>query len=164
MRARTAAAAVTAVLAFSACASSTSTGAGGAHATTTGGGAVAAKPASVGKAQRTVEIKATDALKFVPDSVAVRRGETVAFKVTNTGSIDHEFEVGDAAFQDRHEQEMKDMGPGMSDMTDEPTGFVVKPGQTKTVAFTFPVAGTLLYGCHESGHYAAGMKGTITVQ
>jgi len=29
--------------------------------------------------------------------------------------------------------------------------------------YTFKSPGTLLFGCHVAGHYAAGMAGTITV-
>ncbi len=39
----------------------------------------------------------------------------------------------------------------------------VPPGQTVTLVYTFDQPGTLLYGCHVPGHYAAGMRGTITV-
>jgi uncharacterized cupredoxin-like copper-binding protein len=164
MRPPAATLAVAATLLLAACGGSTSTGADhGGHATSTSGTPAAAQPADVATAARTVDIETTDALKFEPPSVEVRRGETVAFKVTNAGHIDHEFEVGDAAFQDRHETEMKDMGADMSGMNDEPTGFVVPPGQTKTIAFTFAASGSVLYGCHEPGHYAGGMKGTINV-
>jgi uncharacterized cupredoxin-like copper-binding protein len=124
--------------------------------------AATAQPADVAKAVRTVDIKATDDLKFDPATVSVKRGETVAFKVSNPTSVDHEFEVGDAAFQQQHDEEMKRMGPDMN-MADEATGFIVKVGETKTIAFTFPTAGTLFYGCHEPGHYLAGMKGDIKV-
>ena len=39
----------------------------------------------------------------------------------------------------------------------------VKPGETKTLVFTFPQAGPTLAGCHVAGHYASGMKASITV-
>jgi len=124
--------------------------------------AATAQPGDVAKAVRTIDIKATDDLKFDPATVSVKRGETVAFKVANPTKADHEFEVGDAAFQQKHDDEMKAMGSAMN-MADEPTGFSIKAGETKTIAFTFPTAGTVLYGCHEPGHYPAGMKGDIKV-
>jgi len=49
-------------------------------------------------------------------------------------------------------------------MGDEPNAFVLDPGQTKETTWTFTAAGELLYGCHQPGHYGAGMVGTITVQ
>lgn len=153
MRARTAAVLAAAVVALVGC------GGGG---TKSSGAAAVAQPANAAQATRTVDIEANDDLKFVPANATVAKGATVAFKVTNVGKMDHEFEVGNRAFQDDHEKEMRGMPAGM-DMPDEATGFDVKPGETKTIAFTFPAAGTLLYGCHEPGHYAAGMKGTIKV-
>jgi uncharacterized cupredoxin-like copper-binding protein len=38
------------------------------------------------------------------------------------------------------------------------------PGATVNADFTAPAAGTYVYICTEPGHYAAGMKGTLTVQ
>jgi len=124
--------------------------------------AATAQPGDASKAVRTINVKTTDDLKFDPAAVSVKRGETVAFQVTNPSKVDHEFEVGDAAFQQHHADEMKAMGPGM-DMGDDATGFSIKPGETKTIAFNFLTSGTLLYGCHEPGHYPAGMKGEIKV-
>ena len=39
----------------------------------------------------------------------------------------------------------------------------VPAGQSARLVYTFQQPGTLLYGCHVPGHYAAGMLGTITV-
>lgn len=36
-----------------------------------------------------------------------------------------------------------------------------QPGETQEVTVTFDRAGTILYGCHVPGHYAAGMVGTL---
>ena len=124
-------------------------------------GAGAAVPGDPAKATRTVEIKSTDDLKFDPATVNVKRGETVSFKVDNPTAVDHEFVVGDAEFQEHHEEEMRAMGDMV--MPDEPTAITVPAGQTKTINLTFPRAGTLLYACHEPAHYPAGMKGEIKV-
>lgn len=48
-------------------------------------------------------------------------------------------------------------------MGDDADGIGLPAGATKTLTYTFGQPGTLLYGCHVSGHYQAGMKGTITV-
>lgn len=112
-------------------------------------------------APRTIEVKMTDALRFEPSEITVTAGETVTFAAFNGGKIVHELYVGDQAAQAAHETEMTQMG-GMR--TDEPAGIFVDPGQRKTLRFTFATAGTLLIGCHELGHYAGGMKGTVTVK
>jgi len=123
---------------------------------------VTAQPGDASKSTRTVEIKTTDDLKFDPPAVQVKKGEIVTFQVTNPSKIDHEFKVGDKAFQEQHAGEMGGMGAGMNP-PDDATGFAIKAGETKTIAFTFPASGTLLYGCHEPGHYPAGMKGEIKI-
>ena len=40
---------------------------------------------------------------------------------------------------------------------------VVKPGETGTLTTTFDSNTTLQIGCHQPGHYEAGMKATLTV-
>ena len=110
---------------------------------------------------RTISVQATDALRFEPATITVKAGEQIRFEVTNTGAVRHEFLIGDEAAQMAHETEMTEMG-GMA--TDEPNGIFIEPGQTKTLEMSFPTAGSLLIGCHEPGHYAGGMKATLTVQ
>lgn len=109
---------------------------------------------------RTVQVTALDALAFDPAHITVAKGETVAFEVTNTGEIRHEFVIGDVDFQREHEQEM---ASGDMSMEHEANTLVLDPGQTGTLAWTFTQAGEVLYGCHEPGHYDGGMVGTIQV-
>ncbi len=113
-----------------------------------------------GEATRVIKLTANDRLRFQPASLSVKRGETVAFTVTNTGKLVHEFVIGDQAFHDRHEKEMA--GKTMP-MADDADSIGLPAGATKTLTYTFGQAGTLQYGCHTTGHYPAGMKGTITV-
>lgn len=40
---------------------------------------------------------------------------------------------------------------------------MLKPGETKELMHRFETAGASLAGCHVAGHYAGGMKATITV-
>ena len=122
-------------------------------------------PADAGATvSRTVEIHAGDDLRFQPDQVAVKVGETITFKLVNTAQVEHDFTLGDDAAQTEHEKEMRAMSSGdMAGMGDSGNAIHIPPGQTKTITWTFTKAGTTLYGCHEPGHYASGMKGTITV-
>lgn len=120
------------------------------------------EPADPNQADRTVEVTVDDTFHFSPADLTVTAGETITFTVTNIGQLPHEFTLGDAAIQDKHEAEMSDMG-GMS-MPDEPNSIGVATGETKQLSFRFTQAGEVLYGCHVPGHYAAGMKGLITVQ
>jgi len=115
-----------------------------------------------GGTARTVRIKALDALRFEPASVTVTVGETVRFVVTNTGSTKHEFFVGDEAAQMAHEEEMG-MGASMGPSDMRMAALELAAGETKETTVTFDEAGSILYGCHEPGHYEGGMVGTIAV-
>jgi P-type Cu+ transporter len=108
---------------------------------------------------RTIQVSTTDALRFAPDQLNVRAGETIAFEITNTGAVPHEFFIGSPAEQQAHEAEM---ATG-SDMMAEPNGVDVVAGATARLVYTFDQPGMLEYGCHLPGHYAAGMRGIITI-
>jgi uncharacterized cupredoxin-like copper-binding protein len=138
-------------------------GGGGSGSTTTNAGAGVGGPGDPAQASRTVEIHAGDDLRFQPDQVQVKVGETVTFKVVNTAQVMHDFTLGDDDAQAAHEKEMRAMASGdMSGMNDDANAIHIPAGQTKTITWTFTKAGATIYGCHEPGHYASGMKGTIT--
>ncbi|MEO5918615.1 MAG: plastocyanin/azurin family copper-binding protein [Candidatus Limnocylindrales bacterium] len=118
------------------------------------------EPADAAQADRVIEIVGADDFSWDPATVAVKVGETITFRVTNAGVIPHDFTLGDAATQDEHEMEMAGGGMGI---LDEPNAFVLDAGATKETTWTFTEAGEVLFGCHQSGHYAAGMVGSITV-
>ncbi len=109
----------------------------------------------------TVKVRTSDGFRFRPGHVTVRRGRTVTFIVTNGGRLEHEFVIGDLAAQLQHEREMREMA-GMR-MRDEPNAVSVLPGETKRLTWTFAARGIVYYGCHVTGHYASGMRGTISV-
>lgn len=44
-----------------------------------------------------------------------------------------------------------------------PDDMVLMPGSSNQLTYTFDKRGELIFGCHEQGHYAAGMRGTIEV-
>lgn len=117
------------------------------------------EPAEAGEADRVIEITMSDQLRFEPASVEVRVGETVTFKVTNPGAIPHDFTLGDEETQDEHEADMVAGGMGH----DEPNKATLDPGEEAELTWRFTQAGTIRYGCHLTGHYAAGMVGTITI-
>lgn len=112
-------------------------------------------------AAETIEIDTLDAMRFEPASVAVERGDTILFVVTNDGRLPHEFTIGDDAEQERHAREMAEMGTMPHD---HPFSVWLEPGETKEVAWEFGVAGEFSYACHVAGHYEAGMVGSITVE
>jgi uncharacterized cupredoxin-like copper-binding protein len=106
-----------------------------------------------------VKVALTDAMRFTPDPITVKAGEEVTFVVKNEGVIVHEFFVGTEDEQVDHAAEMA-MG-GMSHGHDN--ALSLKAGESGSLTMTFAEAGSLLVGCHEPGHYEAGMKATLTV-
>lgn len=124
-----------------------------------GSDASAPPPSEAAPATR-IEVTLTDAFKMDPEAMTVPAGVPVTFIVTNTGTLEHEFYLGDEATQAAHEEEMAGMG-GMSH--GDPKGIAVAPGETKELTYTFQDAGSTLAGCHVPGHYGAGMTAVITV-
>ena len=113
---------------------------------------------------RTIEITMRD-IEYDPKAVTVAQGETVRFVFTNEGQLPHEATVGDLAEQEEHEAEMAEMGDmAMSEDHDDETPKVsVEPGATGEIVTTFDEAGETIIGCHESGHWDAGMRIDVTV-
>lgn len=128
---------------------------------TTGSEFAFGSPADAADADRVVEIKTTDDLRFEPAEITVAPGETISFRLTNTGALLHDFTLGDQATQDEHEAEMAEM-EGMAH--EEPNVVTIPAGETVELTWTFGEEGTVLIGCHQPGHHAAGMTGRITVE
>lgn len=110
---------------------------------------------------RIIFIRALD-IRFKPNHVTVNRGETVRFVVTDDGKLDHEFVIGNATLQAVHEKEMQAMA-GQSMHDDDANAISLRPGQTKSLVWTFTKTGVTEYACHMPGHFAAGMVGTIAI-
>ena len=111
-------------------------------------------------AKRSVEVGMADSMKFTPERIEVRQGETVKFVVRNTGKVMHEFVIGTKAENAKH-AEMMVKFPTMEH--DEPYMAHVAPGKTGEIVWTFNRAGEFEFACLIAGHYQAGMVGTITV-
>jgi uncharacterized cupredoxin-like copper-binding protein len=118
------------------------------------------EPAVPEASDRTVEVTALDALAFDPSHLTMAVGQTITFEVTNVGSNTHEFVIGDAEFQREHEEEMSG---GATNMRHEGNTLVLDAGETGILTWTFTNPGEVLYGCHEPGHYAGGMVGSIEI-
>lgn len=97
---------------------------------------------------------------YEPATVSVKAGETVKFVFRNVGEAVHDAFIGDEAAQAEHEQEMRDDGGGHHG--DDDHAVTVKPGKTGSLTYTFKGGESLLIGCHQPGHYQAGMKMSFT--
>lgn len=114
-----------------------------------------------GKAEvRTIEVRMTDDMRFVPDRIEVRQGETVRFVVRNHGKMLHELVIGRKLELDEHAAMMAKF-PGMEH--DEPYMTHVNAGQRGQIVWNFNRPGEFQFACLIAGHYQAGMVGTVTV-
>jgi uncharacterized cupredoxin-like copper-binding protein len=111
---------------------------------------------------RTVDIQMRD-IAYTPTAVSVYPGETVNFVFHNEGQAVHEAFIGDEMAQADHEAKMNAGGADMGDMHPEGEEILVQPGKMGMLTHTFDHPGTLLIGCHEPGHYQAGMKVALSV-
>ena len=111
-------------------------------------------------AKRTIEIKMLDTMRFVPETIDVRQGETVRFTVRNDGKQMHEFVIGTRAELDEHAALMVKF-PTMEH--DEPYMAHVAPGKTGVIVWTFNRAGDFDFACLIAGHYQSGMVGKVKV-
>jgi uncharacterized cupredoxin-like copper-binding protein len=120
-------------------------------------------PGKESEITRTIEVQASDDMRFTPGKIEVRQGETIKFVIKNVGQVKHEFSIGDRASQRAHALMMKKM-PTMKH-GDDATTVTVEPGQTKTVIWKFDKkpASPLEVACHEPGHYDAGMKAGVAL-
>jgi uncharacterized cupredoxin-like copper-binding protein/Cu/Ag efflux protein CusF len=112
------------------------------------------------KVNRTVSVDMTDNMRFTPDSVAVKQGETIRFVVKNSGKLKHEFVLGTEHALHEHDELMKKF-PEMEHS--DPNQVTVQPGQTGEVVWRFTKSGQVAFGCLQPGHYDAGMKGVVKV-
>jgi uncharacterized cupredoxin-like copper-binding protein len=111
-------------------------------------------------ARRTVRFEMSDDMRFTPDRLDVRQGETVRIVVRNKGSVLHEFVLGTKDELDAHAALMVKF-PGMEH--DEPYMAHVPPGKSGEIIWTFNRAGDFDFACLIAGHYQAGMVGKVKV-
>ena len=108
-----------------------------------------------------------------PADLDVAVGETVRFVLRNDGAVRHEAVFGNQAEQEAHHTEMAEMGgshdsmdmgsmPDDAEMT-ELHSVVDEPGETVEMTHVFETSGPTMIGCHEPGHWEAGMKMAIDV-
>ena len=109
---------------------------------------------------RTIKISMTDAMRFSPDHISARKGETIRFVVTNSGKLKHEFMLGTEMELKEHYELMK-KNPEMEH--DDPNQLSLAPGATADMLWQFTHAGKVDFACLQPGHYDAGMTGKITV-
>ena len=119
------------------------------------------RPGTPSAATRTIAVSMSDAMRFDPAEIRVRRGETVRIVVSNAGKLRHEFVLGTMEELREHAEMMRKM-PGM--VHHEAHMASVPPGGMATIAWRFTKPGTFHYACLEPGHLEAGMIGKVVVR
>jgi uncharacterized cupredoxin-like copper-binding protein len=118
---------------------------------------IAAEPRA---AKRTIVVRMTDAMRFVPEVIDVKLKQTVRFDIRNEGRMLHEMVIGTAKELEDHAALMLKF-PDMEH--DEPYMAHVPAGQRAQIVWTFNRAGEFEFACLVAGHYQAGMVGKIVV-
>ncbi len=113
------------------------------------------------KLSRTITIAMTDNMRFTPERIEVKQGETIRFIVKNNGKVMHEMVIGTPAELAKHAELMK-KHPNMEH--DEPYMAHVAASKQVDLVWQFTKAGKFEFACLLPGHFEAGMRGTITVK
>lgn len=112
------------------------------------------------KVTKTIQVGMADTMRFTPDTVTVKTGDTVKFVVKNHGKQLHEMVLGT-------EKELKEHAALMLKFPtmehEEPYMAHVSPGKNEEIVWQFTKPGEYHFGCLIPGHFEAGMKGKITV-
>ncbi len=110
--------------------------------------------------QRTITLRMTDDMRFTPNHITAKQGETLRLRVENKGQILHEVVLGTPDTLEEHAQLMVKF-PAMEH--EEPYMAHVSPGKTGELLWQFNRPGNFDFACLIAGHFQAGMRGTITV-
>jgi uncharacterized cupredoxin-like copper-binding protein len=129
--------------------------AAGGHASALG------KPGDPAKVDRSIEIATSDDMRFSPNEVRVKRGQTIRFRVVNGGQMKHEMVLGTLDELQKHAALMRKF-PEMEH--DDPNAVSIEPGQDRRTGLALHPAGDFDFACLVPGHFEAGMRGKIVVR
>ena len=110
---------------------------------------------------RTVTVDMTDNMRFTPDVLRVRRGDTIRLNVVNKGRVLHELVLGTPADIQAHWQAMQNH-PGMAH--EQPQSAHVAAGSQGEIVWQFTRPGEFQFACLLPGHFEAGMSGKVVVE
>jgi azurin len=135
-----------------------------------------AAPPSGGAVPRVVQVQTGDHMKFEPAAITAAKGESITVVIKHVGqmpklAMGHNFvllkKASDAKAvvdQSASARDADFVAPGVKPLLLAYTR-LVGPGETAEVTFNAPAqAGQYLFICTFPGHFAMGMKGTLTVK
>ena len=136
------------------------------------------EPGKASEVDRTINIVMKENF-YEPESISVKAGETVRFKIVNQGELVHEFNIGTKPMHVAHQKEMEmmvdhgvleadrinhermkmKMNGGKTMEHDDPNSILLEPGKSDEIIWKFTNATELEFACNVPGHYDAGMVG-----
>jgi len=138
--------------------------------------ALAAASAPAAASARVIQIQTADHMKYIPAAISAAPGESVTIVLTHTGKMP-KLAMGHNFVLLKKASEAKGIAEKCASARD--TEFIAEsvkpqllaytkligPGETAQVTFTAPAQrGDYLFICTCPGHFAMGMKGTLTVK
>lgn len=122
------------------------------------------RPGNPKKPARLVDIvmrEESGKMLFGPDTIGVKRGEQIRFRLRNAGELDHELVLATLEANLAHAEEMK-KNPDMEH--DDPNAKRLAPKKQGEILWRFDKAGEFDFSCLIPGHREAGMSGKIIVR
>jgi len=119
------------------------------------------EPGNINKVNRIINIDMNDTMRFTPNKISVKKGETIKFVVKNSGKIKHEMVLGSLQELKEHAEMMQKM-PDMEHADENQIS--LEPGKKGELIWKFNNKGVVNFGCLEPGHLEAGMKGNLIVK
>ncbi|WP_421186184.1 cupredoxin family protein [Aeromonas enteropelogenes] len=123
-------------------------------------GSVMGSPGIADDISRTVEIIMDDTMRFTPQIINVKQGETVRFLIQNDGKATHEFVLGTTSQLKEHAGMMQQMKM----QHNMPNMISLAPTKGGEVIWKFDQAGRVSFACLVPGHMEAGMVGEVNIQ
>lgn len=118
------------------------------------------RPGDTARITRTVEVTMDDSMRFAPNKIAVKAGETIRFRARNAGKVQHEMVIGAMDELQAHAEMMRKF-PSMEH--EEPNTLTLEPGAKGELVWQFDQPGTVDFACLIPGHLEAGMIARVTV-
>lgn len=129
----------------------------GAHAASLSGEA-----GDPGKVSRTINLSISVGMRFTPDHIVVKAGETVRIAVKNAGPVTHEVVIGTMEELKEHGKSMRRM-PSM-DHGEDSSMMKVAAGQSDSKVWRFDKPGVVHFACMIPGHMESGMVGKFQIE
>jgi uncharacterized cupredoxin-like copper-binding protein len=85
-------------------------------------------------------------MRYVPNRLDVKVGETITLQVVNRGSMQHDVNFASLHMPNRAGAQV-----------------ILEPGETSTMQLKFDAPGTHTFGCSHPGHADVGMTGAVFV-